>query len=60
MIDTHIHVGQFFDWYFAPSDVHELMEQLHVSHYAVSSTSVCEEIYEKVLDELRELIDVYV
>ena len=57
MIDTHIHVGQFYDLYFAPSEVHELMEQLHIDYYAVSSTSICEEKYEKVIDELRELID---
>ena len=58
LIDTHIHVGQFFDRYFAPSAVHELMEQMCVRYYAVSSTSVCEENYEKVLDELSELIQI--
>ena len=57
LIDTHIHVGQFFDLYFAPSYIHQLMEQLSVSHYAVSSTTICEENYCKVLDELHELID---
>lgn len=58
LIDTHIHVGQFYDRYFAPSEIHNLMEQMRVSYYAVSSTSICEEDYKKVLDELRELIEV--
>lgn len=58
LIDSHIHVGRFYDCYFSPSEVHNLMEQTCVRHYAVSSTSVCEEDYTKVLDELRELIDV--
>ncbi|MDE7386731.1 MAG: amidohydrolase family protein [Muribaculaceae bacterium] len=58
LIDTHIHVGQFNNLYFAPSVVCNLMEHLRVSHYAVSSTSICEENYRKVLDELRELIDI--
>lgn len=58
LIDSHVHVGQFYNHYFAPSVIHDLMEQMHVWYYAVSSTSVCEENYTKVLDELRELIDV--
>ena len=56
LIDTHIHVGQFNDLYFAPSFIHELMEQLNVAYYAVSSTTQCEENYPKVLSEMKELI----
>lgn len=56
LIDTHIHVGQFNDLYFAPSAIHELMEQLDVDYYAVSSTSQCEENYPKVISEMKELI----
>lgn len=56
LIDTHIHVGQFNDLYFAPSAIHELMEQLDVDYYAVSSTTQCEENYPKVLWEMEELI----
>lgn len=56
LIDTHIHVGQFKDLYFAPSAIHELMEQLDVDYYAVSSTTQCEEYYTKVLSEMKELI----
>lgn len=56
LIDTHIHVGQFNDLYFAPSAIHELVEQLDVDYYAVSSTTQCEEDYPKVLSEMEELI----
>ena len=56
LIDTHIHVGQFNDFYFAPSAIHELMKQLDVDYYAVSSTTQCEENYPKVLLEMKELI----
>lgn len=56
LIDTHVHVGQFNNLYFAPSSVKRLMEQVHVDRYAVSSTSMCEENYKKVLDELHLLI----
>ena len=56
LIDSHIHVGQFNDLYFAPSIIHRLMEQMRISYYAVSSTTMCEENYPKVIDELQELI----
>lgn len=56
LIDTHIHVGQFFNLYFDPSAVHELMKHLDVDYYAVSSTTQCEENYPKVLSEIEELI----
>lgn len=56
LIDTHIHIGQFNDLYFAPLTIHELMEQLNVDYYAVSSTTQCEENYLKVLAEMEELI----
>lgn len=57
LIDSHIHVGQFFDLYFAPSIIHKLMEQIEVDYYAVSSTTMCDENYPKVIDELQALID---
>ena len=56
LIDTHTHVGQFNDLYFAPSAIHELVEQLGIDYYAVSSTTQCEENYPKVLSEMEELI----
>lgn len=57
VIDCHIHVGQFCDLYFAPSTIHQLLEQMNVAFYVVSSTTMCEENYSKVLDELQELVE---
>lgn len=56
LIDSHIHVGQYFDRYFSPQQISYLMKTVGVDYYAVSSTTMCEEIYPKVLDELHELI----
>ena len=56
MIDSHIHVGQFNDLYIEPSAIHNLMAELNVDYYAVSSTTIWEENYPKVIDELQELI----
>lgn len=57
LIDSHIHVGQFNNYYFSPTQIHKLMENVGVDFYAVSSTTQCEENYTKVLDELHALID---
>ena len=57
LTDTHIHVGQFYELYFAPSAIHQLIEQMHIAYYAVSSTTICEEDYLSVINELHELID---
>lgn len=56
LIDSHIHVGQFFGRYFSPSDISKLMADVGADFYAVSSTTMCEENYTKVLDEMHELI----
>ena len=56
LIDSHIHVGQYFDRYFSPQQISYLMKTVGVDYYAVSSTTMCEENYPKVLDELHELI----
>lgn len=56
LIDSHIHVGQYYDLYFSPKYIVQLMDSLGVEKYAVSSTSICEENYEKVLVEMRDVI----
>lgn len=55
-VDSHIHVGQFNDLYISPACISKLMTDVGVDYYAVSSTSMCEEDYPKVLEELRCLI----
>lgn len=56
LIDTHIHVGRFFNEYYSPIHISQLMTDVGVDYYAVSSTTQCEENYAKVLEELHELI----
>lgn len=56
IVDSHIHIGQFNSQYFTPSDIRKLMSDVGADYYAVSSTTMCEEDYTKVLDELHELI----
>jgi hypothetical protein len=57
LIDTHVHVGQFCELYFAPSAISRLMAQVGVDYYAVSSTTMCEEDYPKVVEEIQTLIE---
>lgn len=56
IVDSHVHVGQFYDRYFSPAFVSRLMSSVGVNYYAVSSTTMCEEDYPKVLAEIKELI----
>ena len=54
--DSHIHVGQFFDRYTSPQELMDITKKLGIEKYAVSSTTICEENYSKVLNELEYLI----
>ncbi|MCH5223223.1 MAG: amidohydrolase family protein [Muribaculaceae bacterium] len=54
--DSHIHVGQFYETYISPQQLIELIKPLDIERYAVSSTTVCEENYPKVLNELEYLL----
>lgn len=56
LIDSHIHVGQFYESYYSPMSVIKLMADVGVDYYAVSSTTTCEDNYEKVLQEIQELV----
>ena len=56
LIDTHVHVGQFYETYYSPTSIIKLMANVGVDYYAVSSTTTCEENYEKVLHEMEELV----
>ena len=56
--DSHIHVGQFYETYTSPQDLSLLMKRLEVDGYAVSSTTVCEKNFSKVLQEIQKLIDI--
>ena len=56
LVDSHIHVGQFTSFYVSPTDISQLMKKIGVNCYAVSSTTMCDEDYPKVISELHELI----
>jgi uncharacterized protein len=55
LIDSHIHVGQYYNIYTSPQDLLQLLDAVGVGQFAVSSTSICEGNYDKVLSELQEL-----
>ena len=56
LIDSHIHVGQYYHIYTSPQDLLQLFDAVGVEQFAVSSTSICEGNYEKVLNELQNLL----
>lgn len=56
LIDSHIHVGQYYDQYHSPAEIARLANDVGIDYLAVSSTTMCEENYEKVVGEIEELI----
>ena len=55
LIDSHVHIGQYYHIYTSPQDLLQLLDAVGVEQFAVSSTSICEGNYDKVLNELHEL-----
>lgn len=53
--DAHIHVGRFYDIYTSPKNLVNFLDCMGVERFAVSSTTICEGNYEKVLKELKQL-----
>lgn len=56
MTDFHTHFGQFYDIYTPPEELLSVMDDVGTEYFAASSTTICEENYEKVLAEMSELI----
>ena len=54
--DSHIHVGQFYDIYTSPRELVGFLDGVGVERFAVSSTTICEANYEKVIEEIKELV----
>jgi len=54
--DSHMHVGQFFDHYYTPAYIVSFIDKLYIEKAVISSTTTCEENYEKVITEMKELI----
>lgn len=56
IIDAHIHVGQFREIYETPTELVTYLTRVGVGHFAVSSSRICEEDYDKVIGEMKELV----
>lgn len=56
LCDSHIHVGQFYDIYTPPRRLLSIARQIGIDRMAVSSTTICEEDYTKVLREMKTLL----
>ncbi len=58
LIDAHVHIGQYFDLYTTPTELSGFLDSVGVGCFAVSSTSICEGNYRKVLREMDELVQI--
>ena len=54
-VDAHIHIGQYNDIYETPKELTNYLSEVGVTHFAVSSSTICEENYDKVINEMREV-----
>ena len=54
--DSHIHIGQFREIYTSPNELVKFLDSVGVDNFAVSSTTIWEENYNKVIKEISELI----
>ena len=55
LFDAHIHIGQFYDLNTSPEELMAFLDSVGVKRFAVSSTTVCEGDYNKVLQEITTL-----
>jgi len=58
LADAHVHIGQFREFYSNPQSVFDVLDKAGVQRFAVSSTSICEENYSKVLWEMQEIVNI--
>lgn len=56
LFDAHTHVGQFYDLYTSPTELKAFFDSVGVERFAASSTTICAGDYEKVMDEIKELV----
>ena len=54
IFDTHIHIGQYHSIYTSPEDILSFLDSVGVWKFAVSSTTTCEENYQKVIYEFKK------
>jgi len=58
IFDSHIHIGQFYEKYYSPEYIASFLKDMNIHKAIVSSTTICEENYEKVISEITELIQI--
>lgn len=58
LIDSHVHVGQFFNSYFSAEYIFDFTKKCGINQFVVSSTSACEDNIEKVIAELSHLCEI--
>ena len=59
LCDAHVHIGQFYDIYTTPQELASFLHSVGIDVVAISSTTTCEENYEKVIDELTSFIKLF-
>jgi len=58
MYDSHIHMGQFYEHYYAPEFVAEFLNTENIQKAAISSTTTCSENYKEVINEFYKLLKI--
>ncbi len=56
--DAHIHIGEFYNVCISPTRLIADLDSIDVLRFAVSSTTTCEEDYEKVIEEFKQLLKI--
>lgn len=57
IIDAHVHFGRFYNRYYRPDWVIDLLKQSGVDYFAISSTTTCSEDYPKVRQEFESVME---
>lgn len=57
LCDSHIHFGQYYNYYVSSRDIVDFMQSVGVEQFAASSTTICEGKYDKVLDEMKDVVE---
>ncbi len=58
LLDSHIHLGQFYGLYTSPTELRTFLDSVGVERFAASSTTICGGNYEKVIAEIKELVKI--
>jgi len=56
--DSHFHFGKFYEKYFSANFIADFMAKTGIDKIAISSTSICDENYEGVINEFNQLLKI--